>query len=639
MTDYTPSTTLNFTEPYEPSSLLEFGKDATGSAPTVNAIVAATIVVIASVSGTAKRPVVSATANIIYDLNAQLSSTVSYDANVFRGATCDKQGGIESSRLMSSAVSSDYDAATALFIDDRVCFKSSQIVTNNIVIDFEATRYLSIKSVVRAEQSRLIGNIKRSINETVRFISHKRLITTETGRLIGRVKSASAETMHLLAQRQRYAIETAAAIGRSDSHRVLPARFDAIVKRSGLETAKIPPWAASHVVVIDSDNSYQGSTLLNFECPWVDSSALLNFGIGCQYQDTGNTSPFGSGVIFVINDLLLTRTDTGDEIKMLSFNVGIDNNSYCWSFSANVPINELSKVDITNESEIEVELSVNNQTWRFILDACDDNAQFNDASLTIKGKSRASRLAYPFAQHRGYKYTMSMTARQIANDELNRDSIPSGFTLDWQLVSELGWNVPANTYSYSHRTPINSLQWIAEAAGGFINSHPSQDVIRVLSNYPIPSWEWAAQDPSITIPEQLITSRSRNRVQKPRYNGVMVSGEREGSVAALVRRTGTSGGYTSNQVVSDLITDAAVARHRGQCVLSDTGDIGNIGLTLPMHSSIGLLTPSTLVRVNDGESWVGMVRGTSISGKLSSNESLLIEQSIDVERHFDKEVV
>lgn len=619
MADYTPSTTLNFTEVFEQSSTtLNFGFDSGGggSADDVN------------ISGA-----------VFYNLNAIASGATSYDSNVFRGAICDKQGGIESSRLVSNNASGSYDAAVPLFADSKAGFESSRLVTDRLTAAFESNKNITAIANINAEQSQLIGTGKHGLNETVSLIGHSRIVSAETSRLVGRSKSLGAEVMRFLAMRQQYAIGTAKAIGGSWSSYMQTARLGASSRLSRLEVSKIPPWVAPYVVIVD-DDYYQGTTVLNFECPWFAPSSFLNFGVGCQYQVDPDDKPiFSDGVIFVINDLLLTRIDSGDEIKMLSFNVGIDNSSYCWTFSANVPFTELPKVDITNEPEIEIELLVNGQAWRFILDACDDNTQFNSSSLSIKGKSRASRLAYPFAQHRGYKYTAPMTARQIANDELNRNSIPSGFTLDWQLVSELGWDVPANTYSYSNRTPINSLQWIAEAAGGFINSHPSDDVIRVLSNYPIPSWEWAEQTPSIVIPEQLITSRSRKRVQKSRYNGVMVSGEREGSISALVKRNGTSGGYTPNQVVSDLITDTAVARHRGQCVLSDTGDIGNIGLSLPMHSAIGLLTPSTLIRVNDGGSWVGMVRGTTISGSLGGNGSLQIEQSIDVERHFDKELV
>ena len=348
---------------------------------------------------------------------------------------------------------------------------------------------------------------------------------------------------------------------------------------------------------------------------------------------------YNKGVIFVTNSVALTRSDDGREIKLLGFSVGIDSNSYTWSFSATVPLSELSKVDTAHEQQIGVDFVCNGNLWRFILDGCDDSASFGESSLTIKGKSRAMLLAHPYASQRGFKFDTVMSARQIAEAELNRGGVPSGFTLDWNLVSVNGWNVPANTYSYTGKTPINSLQWIAEAAGGFINADMSADILHVLTHYPIPSWEWAAQTPSINLPMSLITSRSRGRVNKPAYNGVPIYGENDNGIGALIKRTGTSGGYQPPMVTSDLMTDTAAAISRGKMILSDTGDIGNIGISMPLVADIGVLKPSTLIGVNDGESWVGMVRGTTITGRLSSNRALEIDQSIDVERHFDKEIV
>ncbi|MGM8939567.1 Ig-like domain-containing protein [Psychrobacter glaciei] len=371
----------------------------------------------------------------------------------------------------------------------------------------------------------------------------------------------------------------------------------------------------------------------------VSANALFDAIAWLELLAEEKDSAYNKGVIFVTNSVSLNRSDDGREIKMLGFSVGIDSNSYTWSFSATVPLSELSKVDTAHEQQIGVEFVCNGNLWRFILDSCDDSVSFGESSLTIKGKSRAMLLANPYAAQRGFKYDTPMSARQIAEDELNRFGVPSGFTLDWQLAGANGWQIPANTYSYSNKTPINSLQWIAEAAGGFINADMSADILHVLAHYPTPSWEWSAQTPSINLPMSLITSRSRGRINKPAYNGVTVYGEREGSIGALIKRTGTSGGYQPPMVTSDLITDQDAAISRGKMILSDTGDIGNIGISMPLHTDIGVLKPSTLIGVNDGEQWVGMVRGTTITGRLSSNQALEIDQSIDVERHFDKEIV
>ncbi|GEM_PF-1967086 len=365
----------------------------------------------------------------------------------------------------------------------------------------------------------------------------------------------------------------------------------------------------------------------------LNATAWLNLLIGEKGE------AYKKGVIFVTNSVSLVRSDDGREIKLLGFSVGIDSNSYCWTFSATVPLSELSKVDTAHEQRIGVDFTCNGNQWRFILDDCSDSVSFGESSLTIKGKSRAMLLAHPYATHRGFKFDTAMSARQIADAELNRNGVASGFTLDWQLAGVNGWNVPANTYSYTGKTPINSLQWIAEAAGGFINADMSADVLHVLAHYPTPSWEWAAQEPSIELPISLITSRSRGRINKPGYNGVTIYGENDNGIGALIKRTGTSGGYQPPMVTSDLMTDTAAAISRGKMILSDTGDIGNIGISMPLVADVGVLKPSTLIGVNDGESWVGMVRGTTITGRLSSNRALEIDQAIDVERHFDKEIV
>lgn len=371
----------------------------------------------------------------------------------------------------------------------------------------------------------------------------------------------------------------------------------------------------------------------------INAIGVLNAIAYLQLSISDSNDAYGQGVIFVTNSVSLVRSDNGREIKMLGFSVGIDSNSYTWSFSATVPLSELSKVDTAHEQRIGVEFTCNGNLWRFVLDSCDDSVSFGESSLTIKGKSRAMLLAHPYATQIGFKFDVGMSARQIADAELNRNGVASGFTLDWQLAGVNGWNVPANTYSYTGKTPINSLQWIAEAAGGFINADMSADILHVLAHYPTPSWEWAAQTPGINLPMSLITSRSRGRINKPAYNGVLLYGEHDTSFGGLIKRRGTSGGYQPPMVTSDLMTDQLAAISRGNMILSDTGDIGNIGISMPLVADVGVLKPSTLIGVNDGEQWVGMVRGTTITGRLSSNRALEIDQSIDVERHFDKEIV
>ena len=660
-TSFRPNTLLNFDEIWQPTTNLEFDKSAIVS-NDVNLAIAATVIISASgsasiadadpsiaISGTitpiasgimtSDEAVTGIVISAVYNLNAIASGAASYDSNV--------------DRFVYHDVSSDFQQSKLTGIDKQGKFESNKKLTNELSVDwqqskligtdsqaaFEANEQLQTSSQQLFEQSKLIGTSSKQLAEYQLFMAHSKRFDYEQAKIIGQDNWFGFEAMAKRQIEQQLKAERARLIGFSKLYDNRSASVLAKDYEIPKEFAKLmySAWSERFIVVPDIEPEPIDPVLLDFVCKWFKPDTTLRFGAICQQEpDKPITS---AGVIFVTNSVSLARSDDGREIKMLGFSVGIDSNSYTWSFSATVPLSELSKVNTAIEQRIGVEFTCNGNLWRFILDSCDDSISFGESSLTIKGKSRAMLLAHPYAQQRGFKFDTAMSARQIADAELNRDGVPSGFTLDWQLAGVNGWNVPANTYSYTGKTPINSLQWIAEAAGGFINADMSADVLHVLAHYPIPSWEWAAQTPSINLTKSLITSRSRGRVNKPAYNGVLLYGEHDTSFGGLIKRTGTSGGYQPPMVTSDLMTDTAAAISRGKMILSDTGDIGNIGISMPLVADIGVLKPSTLIGVNDGESWVGMVRGTTITGRLSSNRALEIDQSIDVERHFDKEIV
>lgn len=612
------------------------------------------LIVTSSLSFDVSEFVVGISIDTYADINVQSEIIAAYDSNVFRGAQLDISSDMQDCKLQGLNKSSSFENGETIRISGSDHKETARLLSIDRQAQFEANTKLTTSEQLLSEQSKIVGTDSKQLYESQKFISTKSQLKNENTKLVGQSDWLSFEAM-LKRQTERK-------VKGEYSY------LDAIMRYSGGEYARfvvnnlsslsemarlpfnvvgyLPPplWQTVILrqqlvaptlpldVVLCRTKNQAPRTKLSIAQSVVDVYSYL-----LLTAKESDGQQYGKGVIFVTNSVSLTRSDDGREIKLLGFSVGIDSNSYTWSFSATVPLSELSKVDTSREQQIGVDFVCNGNLWRFILDGCEDSASFGESSLTIKGKSRAMLLAHPYAQPRGFKYSTTMSARQIAEDELNRGGVPSGFTLDWQLAGVNGWDVPANTYSYSNKTPINSLQWIAEAAGGFINAHMSDDIIHVLANYPIPSWEWSDQTPLLTLPMSLITSRSRGRVNKPAYNGVTVYGENDNGIGALIKRRGTSGGYQPPMVTSDIMTDQAAAISRGISILSDTGDIGNIGISMPLHSDFGVLKPSTLIGVNDGESWVGMVRGTTITGRLSSNRALEIDQSIDVERHFDKE--
>ena len=601
----------------------------------------------------------------------------------------------QQSKLIGTDNQAQFEANEQLTSSSQVSFEQSKLIGDSSKQGAEYQTFIASKSQLKYEQSKLVGHDRWFSFEAMAKRQIERAIKGENGKLLTDKLSSYNEYSCLLNTRTDFLIETARLPFSKLRYVPPPLSQTVILKEQITEGWECGSGALRHYVYNDelalpmtrriADRGASSSLSMPMAMPSgvlilsaadadametypckrktlavnptldvtmckpkvfgksagiaVNSQVTLNAIAYLQLSISDKNDAYGQGVIFVTNSVSLVRSDNGREIKMLGFSVGIDSNSYTWSFSATVPLSELSKVDTAHEQRIGIDFTCNGNLWRFILDDCSDSVSFGESSLTIKGKSRAMLLAHPYATQRGFKFDTTMSARQIADAELNRNGVASGFTLDWQLAGVNGWNVPANTYSYTGKTPINSLQWIAEAAGGFINADMSADVLHVLAHYPIPSWEWAAQTPSINLPMSLITSRSRGRVNKPAYNGVTIYGENDNGIGALIKRTGTSGGYQPPMVTSDLMTDTAAAISRGKMILSDTGDIGNIGISMPLVADVGVLKPSTLIGVNDGESWVGMVRGTTITGRLSSNRALEIDQSIDVERHFDKEIV
>lgn len=600
----------------------------------------------------------------------------------------------QQSKSIGADSQTQFEANEQLHSSRQVSFEQSKLIGGSSKQGAEYQTFIASKSQLKYEQSKLVGHDRWFSFEAMAKRQIERAIKGKNAKLLTDKLSSYNEYSYLLNTSTDFLIETARLPFSKLRYVPPPLSQTVILKQQIIEGWECGSGALRHYVYNDelalpmtrriADRGASSQLAMPMTMPRgvlilsaIDADAMETYpckrktlgvnptldivtckpkvfgksaGIAVNSQATLNAiallellaaeyNKFEQGVIFVTNSVSLTRSDDGRDIKLLGFSVGIDSNSYAWTFSATVPLSELSKVDTAHEQRIGVDFTCNGNLWRFILDSCDDSVSFGESSLTIKGKSRAMLLAHPYATQRGFKFDAAMSARQIADAELNRNGVASGFTLDWQLAGVNGWNVPANTYSYTGKTPINSLQWIAEAAGGFINADMSADILHVLAHYPIPSWEWAAQTPSINLTQSLITSRSRGRINKPAYNGVTIYGENDNGIGALIKRTGTSGGYQPPMVTSDLMTDTTAAISRGKMILSDTGDIGNIGISMPLVADVGVLKPSTLIGVNDGEQWVGMVRGTTITGRLSSNRALEIDQSIDVERHFDKEIV
>ena len=173
---------------------------------------------------------------------------------------------------------------------------------------------------------------------------------------------------------------------------------------------------------------------------------------------------------------------------------------------------------------------------------------------------------------------------------------------------------------------------VANACGAFILPHASQNILYVKPRYFAWPWAWPSvpNNQLIQIPSAVVETESIKWETKPNYNGVYVSGVNAGTLA-LVKKLGTAGDYLDTMVTDSLITSAAAARQRGGTILSQTGRMATISISLPVLPETGIIRPGRLIKyVDSGQTILGMSKSVSVS--LQGGPSL--RQSIELEVHY-----
>lgn len=338
----------------------------------------------------------------------------------------------------------------------------------------------------------------------------------------------------------------------------------------------------------------------------------------------------------IVNYLSLKRVSDGLPITTFSVSVGTDLLSWCWTLSAQIAPGHLERVDpYQNNGLVEVELEVNSEKWRFMVESHSSSEAFGKTQISISGRSPTLVFDTPYAGSRTYTEAYTKNAVQLAQQEL--DLVRLGTTLDWDFVDQfgLGWSVPANAMSYQDKSPLQAVLDLVHGSGGVLTSHRMNTSFIVRPEYRLPYWLW--DDPSTSIdlsmPRAYMKSRGSTYKESPEHDGVLVSGDRFG-VSGLIRRTGTLGSFQPQPYAHWSITSVAVARNVGMKILQNTGRSVALQIQTPLSPTYGgLVTPGKLVEVLDGpSSWVGMSRAVQVQAAFQT--SLVVSQTFELERHL-----
>lgn len=306
--------------------------------------------------------------------------------------------------------------------------------------------------------------------------------------------------------------------------------------------------------------------------------------------------------------------------------MSLDADSWTWSFSASVPGYALADVEPEDGAPVAVQATINGTAYRFIVESISRERVFGRNDLRIGGRGRAAVLDAPYAPIMSFGNEFGRTAQQIMIDILTDNGVPLGWDVEWNPDD---WNVPAGVFNHQG-SYISALNQVAGSISAYLQPHNTDEVLRVLSRYPVAPWDWAGVTPDFDLPAAVMSRESIEWRDKPRYNRVYVMGQQAG-VNGRVTRAGTAGDYLAPSVVDPLITQAVAARQRGISVLSDTGRIATVGLRLPVLAETGIIKPGNFVRYTDGGTErIGITRSVQVEVGLPS-----IWQTLGVETHVE----
>lgn len=377
---------------------------------------------------------------------------------------------------------------------------------------------------------------------------------------------------------------------------------------------------------------YTGTGVLNFICPWLDyagNDILINFGkYPCKEvepEQPGTVIVPVKRVYIVINNVLLRRVDGNVELPTFSLSLSIDADSWTWGFNAALPAAAQDAIEPGSDgTPVELEAVINGTAYRVLAENISRDRSFGQAVIRVSGKGKSAMLGAPYAPILNFGNAQARTAQQLMNDALTVNGASIGWTVNWGLTD---WLVPTGAWAHQG-TYITALNAIAEAAGGYIQPHPTQKQLNVLARYPTAPWNWGSLTPDFELPSDVTTREGIEWLERPRYNRVFATGEGQG-VLGQVTRAGTDGSILAPMITDALITHADAARQRGLSVLADTGRQAHLSLRLPVLAETGVIQPGKFVRyVDGGTTRIGIVRSTAIEAGMPE-----VWQTIGVETH------
>ncbi|MEW8253778.1 MAG: hypothetical protein AB2747_05450 [Candidatus Thiodiazotropha taylori] len=333
----------------------------------------------------------------------------------------------------------------------------------------------------------------------------------------------------------------------------------------------------------------------------------------------------------VINTISVLKLPERTAVAVSDLQLSLDIDSWAWTITAKVlGQNSIDLIKPTGAGATEIEVTINGYIWVFIVERYTRDSRFKQDTYQVTGRSKTAYLADPYKIPASYVETQTRTAQQLAEQSVT----PDGWTVNWNTVV---WSVPPGAYYYNDKTPIQTVNMIAQSVGAVILPHRALDEITINPRYQDSVWNWGGATPSASLTLDVVKRVASKWHPKPDINGVYVSGESQG-VSCFVRRQGTNGANLATEVVDTLITHQDAGRERGRNIICDQGYQEVVDLELPLMPAGNqpeLFEPGALIEINEGggDVWRGLVLGSRINAT-DFRGGLKVTQTLSVEKHL-----
>lgn len=360
---------------------------------------------------------------------------------------------------------------------------------------------------------------------------------------------------------------------------------------------------------------------IRFKCPFRSKAGTGDYNI--YFNMTRCKKPYvisEEGTYTVDNSILAKRVIDSQAFNPISIGIKTDIASWCWTASISIAAEDLQNVIKLGEELPLVELTINGDTYVFMIDEISRDRRFGSTTVyALSCRSISALLSADFSSPITYTNPTEISAVQLIK-QIAADAVGNTLSVQWEnLVSDIGWVLPANSVSISGLSPIEAIASIIKPVGGMILSHPSQPVIIIKKMYPYAHWETPLMIDH-TLAEGVFIQEGTKWDKTPLKNGVYVTEPLTGDTAKVYRR-GTAGEKLAPELVSPMLGTSESREAGGKNVLVQAAPSETKALSFPFLEPIHHLYPSDVLAITNeqgGSDW-GTITNVDLNASVSDD--------------------